>query len=64
MSTVFVITGNGLGRGDEALGRRLMTKLAQQSTSLEPRPEQSGAIGRLRRRARPRAFDEDRSPLR
>ncbi len=30
MSTMFVISGDGLGRGDEGLGRRLMVKFVRQ----------------------------------
>jgi hypothetical protein len=38
MTTMFVIAGDSLGRGDDGLGRRLMTKFVQQLAALTPRP--------------------------
>ena len=38
MSTMFVITSDGLGRGDDGLGRRLMMKFVQQLAATTPRP--------------------------
>jgi selenium metabolism protein YedF len=38
MPTMFVISGDSLGRGDEGLGRRLMVKFVQQLLALAPRP--------------------------
>jgi intracellular sulfur oxidation DsrE/DsrF family protein len=38
MSTMFVITNDGLGRGDDALGRRLMMKFLQQLAAMSPGP--------------------------
>lgn len=38
MSTMFVISGDGLGRGDEGLGRRLMVKFVRQLLAMEPLP--------------------------
>jgi intracellular sulfur oxidation DsrE/DsrF family protein len=39
MSRTFVITSDGLGRGDDGLGRRLMMKFVQQLAALTPRPD-------------------------
>jgi intracellular sulfur oxidation DsrE/DsrF family protein len=39
MSTTFVITSDGLGRGDHGLGRRLMMKFVQQLAVMTPRPQ-------------------------
>ena len=38
MSSMFVISSDALGRGDDGLGRRLMVKFVQQLTVVEPRP--------------------------
>jgi len=38
MPTIFVLSSESLGRGDEGLGRRLMLKLVQQLGVLTPRP--------------------------
>jgi hypothetical protein len=38
MATMFVVTGDSLGRGDDDLGRRLMMKLVQQVAAQSPRP--------------------------
>jgi selenium metabolism protein YedF len=38
MSTMYVMTAETLGRGDEGLGRRLMVKFVQQLAALSPRP--------------------------
>jgi selenium metabolism protein YedF len=38
MSTMYVISGDSLGRGDDSLGRRLMVKFVQQLTALTPQP--------------------------
>ena len=38
MSTMFVISSDGLGRGDDGLGRRLMMKFVQQLAVMTPRP--------------------------
>ncbi len=38
MSTMFVIASEGLGRGDDGLGRRLMMKFVQQLAAMTPRP--------------------------
>ena len=38
MSAMFVITSDGLGRGDDGLGRRLMMKFVQQLAAMAPRP--------------------------
>ncbi len=38
MSTMFVISSDSLGRGDDDLGRRLMVKFVQQLLALTPRP--------------------------
>ncbi len=38
MPSVLVITGDGLGRGDDSLGRRLMVKFLQQVAAVTPRP--------------------------
>jgi len=35
---MFVISGDGLGRGDDGLGRRLMVKFVQQLLVMTPRP--------------------------
>jgi intracellular sulfur oxidation DsrE/DsrF family protein len=35
---MFVITSDGLGRGDDGLGRRLMMKFVQQLATISPRP--------------------------
>jgi selenium metabolism protein YedF len=42
MSTMYVITSDTLGRGDDGLGRRLMTKFVQQLAALNPRPSVVG----------------------
>ena len=39
MSTMFVISSDTLGRGDDGLGRRLMVKFLQQLLTLRPRPD-------------------------
>ncbi len=38
MAIAVAITGEGLGRGDEGLGRRLIVKFIQQLAGLSPRP--------------------------
>lgn len=38
MSAMFAITSDALGRGDDALGRRLMLKFIQQLHAASPRP--------------------------
>jgi selenium metabolism protein YedF len=38
MSTMFVLSSDSLGRGDEGLGRRLMVKFVQQLLAQAPRP--------------------------
>ena len=38
MSTMFVIASDGLGRGDDGLGRRLMVKFVQQLQVMNPHP--------------------------
>ena len=38
MSTMFVISSDTLGRGDDVLGRRLMLKFVQQLHVMTPRP--------------------------
>ena len=38
MSTLFVLSSDSLGRGDESLGRRLMMKFVQQVATLPARP--------------------------
>jgi len=38
MSTMFVISSDTLGRGDDILGRRLMLKFVQQIHMMAPRP--------------------------
>lgn len=38
MDSMYVISSETLGRGDEGLGRRLMVKFVQQLASVTPRP--------------------------
>ena len=38
-ATVYVVTSEGLGRGDDALGRRLMVKFLHQLTGLPEHPQ-------------------------
>jgi selenium metabolism protein YedF len=39
MTTAMAITAEGLGRGDDRLGARLMTKFVQQVAAQVPRPQ-------------------------
>jgi hypothetical protein len=39
MSSMYVLSSDALGRGDEGLGRRLMVKFVQQLAALAPRPD-------------------------